>query len=110
MKLQTSIKPRMDGTVIVEGKDGQSYTFVQDDAGDLTGDIGHEETVAHLLAGGLFYPADPADFEAAVALAATANPPAEPEPEAEKEDDVDMTALPIEGNTPPSTNPPRKAE
>ena len=110
MKLQTSIKPRLDGTVIVDGKDGQTYTFEQDESGDLTGEIPHEETVAHLLAGGLFYPADPADFEAAVALAATANSPAEPEADEGGEDEVDMTALPIEDNTPPSRKPPRKAE
>lgn len=112
MKLQTSIKPRLDGTVIVEGTDGQVYSFVQDESGDLTCDVPHVETVSGLLAGGLFYPADPADYEAAVALAATAQPADGDEAgDDDPEDDAAiMTALPIEENTPPSRKRPRKAE
>lgn len=76
MKLQTSIPPRRDGTVTVQGLDGKAYVFASNAEGDLVGEIEHEPTVAHLLAGGSFMPADEADFDAALATMQTAAPPA----------------------------------
>lgn len=50
MKIQTSIEPRRDGTVIVEGADGQSLTFQPDpETGDLVCDV-EDDTAADLLA------------------------------------------------------------
>lgn len=66
MKLQTSIKPRRDGKVTVTGLDGKAYLFEVDAQGDITGDVEHEETVAHLLAGGRFAPVNEEDFSDAL--------------------------------------------
>ena len=114
MKLQTSITPRLDGTVIVEGADGETYTFTPDESGDLTGEISHPETLANLLVRGMFYPADPADFEAANEITRVAESELDPEERDElaaddAADEAVSDALPVEENTPPSRRRPRKA-
>ena len=76
MKLQTSIQPRRDGTVKVAGLDGKTYVFTPDADGELSADVGDDGTVAHLLAGGLFWPADEEDHGSALALAAAKPAPA----------------------------------
>lgn len=104
MKLQTSIKPRRDGTVTVLGKDRQIHVFVADDEGLLSADVADEATVAALLATGNFWPADESDAEQALALVKQAQ--ADDEDEDEPED-----ALPVEANTAPKRRGrPRKAE
>lgn len=65
MKLQTAIPARRDGTVIVQGLDGQRYVFTKDQDNELSCDVTDDATVVHLLAGKNFWPADERDAEAA---------------------------------------------
>lgn len=65
MKLSTEIKPRTDGTVRVQGEDGQTYVFKGE---ELECEIADEATVKRLLGLGTFFPASDADHEAALAL------------------------------------------
>lgn len=102
MKLQTSIKPRRDGTVTVLGKDRQTYVFVAGPDGELTADVADEATVAHLLATGNFWPADEADQEQALELVKQAQKTDEDEGDEEDEDDEPVDALPVEAETPPA--------
>lgn len=74
MKLLTSIPPRRDGTVTVTAKDGTRCVFQPGEGGELVGEVEHEPTVAELLKGGLFFPADPADYDKALALGNTLLP------------------------------------
>lgn len=114
MKLQTSIKPRRDGTVTVLGKDRQTYVFVADDEGLLTGDVSDEPTIAALLATGNFWPADESDAELALVLVKEAEKSAGAEDgEDDDQDDEEepLGGLPVEANTPPKRRGrPRKAE
>jgi hypothetical protein len=71
MKLQTSIAPRLDGTVIVQ-QDGKRHVFKDGGNGFLTCDVDHEPTVARLLASGNFEPVDDADYLAAAKLSEAA--------------------------------------
>ncbi len=63
MKLQTTIAPRADGTVIVRGADGASLAFTPNAAGDLVGEVDDEALAARLLAGGSFFIVDDAVAE-----------------------------------------------
>ncbi len=98
MKLQTSIQPRRDGTLNVQGLDGKTYGFAKDAEGVLTGDVADEATVAHLLAGGDFYPENPEDYDAAQALL----PKGDGEGDDGEGEDGDDTGdgLPVEANSP----------
>lgn len=121
MKLQTSISPRRDGTLSVTGLDGQKYAFTKGEDGELVGDVADESTVAHLLSGGMFFPADPADFDVALGLTKVDD---DSDDENDKDaiggqgqstgdgdDDDDegngeqSNALPLETNTPPKKTP-----
>jgi hypothetical protein len=77
MKLQTSIKPRRDGTVRVLGKDSQTYVFAPGHDKELTCDVSDADTIAFLLGGGLFWPADPDDFQTALSLTKKEDEPEE---------------------------------
>lgn len=99
MKLQTSIKPRRDGTVTVLGQDRQTYVFAAGPDGELTAEVADQATVAHLLATGNFWPADEADQEQALLLVKQAQQADEAE---EDEDEADDNALPVEAETPPA--------
>ena len=106
MKLQTNIPPRRDGTVTVLGQDRQTYVFAADDDGLLSGDVTDEATVAALLAGGRFWPANESDAEQALTLVKQAQADDEDEDDDEPED-----APPVEANTAPKRRGrPRKAE
>ena len=130
MKLQTSIKPRRDGTVLVTGQDGVKYTFVAGAAGDLECAIEHEATLKHLLASQNFYPASEDDFSLALQMSQPAGPGPDADADAdagagapdlsalaaksdaeldEKGDEGDLSGLPVEANTPPQTAPDRAA-
>lgn len=113
MKLQTSIPPRRDGTLNVTGLDGQTYAFAKGEDGELVGDVTDEATVAHLLAGGMFFPADPADFDAALELTKVPGDDDEQDGEGQASGDDqgdedgddeqgDMNAMPVEAATPPA--------
>jgi len=101
VKLQTSIKPRRDGTVTVLGQDRQTYVFAAGPDGELTADVADESTVAHLLATGNFWPADEADQEQALELVKQAQKADEAD-EDDDEDEADDNALPVEAETPPA--------
>jgi hypothetical protein len=126
MKLQTSIKPRRDGTVLVTGQDGVKYTFVAGAAGDLECAIEHQATLKHLLASQNFYPASEDDFSLALQMSQPAGPGPDADADAgapdlgalaaksdaeldEEGDEGDLSGLPVEANTPPQTAPDRAA-
>lgn len=110
MKIQTSIKPRRDGTVSVAGDDGQNYKFVADADGALVCDITHEPTVARLLSIGDFEPVDAADFERAIALTQQLDEQDEDgDDEDDAEEEANPDAMPEEANTPPARRRGRKA-
>ena len=139
MLLQTSIKPRREGVVIVTGLDGSRLAFEPNAAGELECAVDHEPTVAHLIATQNFYPADEADYAAAMELSqaalstqtepvGTGAPAGEPSQAAlaqKTDDELDLeddegdpdalpvegaaAALPIEAETPPQTDPARAA-
>lgn len=98
MLLSTSIAPRRDGTVKASVA-GTTYVFAPDADGDLVADIVDEAVVAQLLAGGLFYPASPADIPTALAI--TERAAAADADDADDDADAGADALPVEANTPP---------
>jgi len=112
MKLLTTIPARRDGTLSVTGADGAVYDGIKNAFGDIEFDIPCELTVASLLAGGKFYPADEDDFDAAETLLSGGEDGGEDD-DADEDDDVDngaaSEALPVEANTPPSTAKPKNA-
>lgn len=99
MKLQTAIPARRDGTVIVQGLDGQRYVFTKDQDNELSCDVTDDATVAHLLAGKNFWPADERDAEAALKLLDAADD-SDGDADFDDEDD-EADGLPQEANTPP---------
>lgn len=137
MKLHTSIAPRRDGNVRVLGKDGKTYEFKPGDDGIPECDIEDEATLAHLLAGENFWPANPDDYAQANQLLEPEagndddGPPDGGEPLATElagktdaeldldDDEGDPNALPVEGpaaglpieaETPPQVAPDRAAK
>lgn len=103
MRLQTTIPPRRDGTVRLTGADGHGYVFEPDAEGVLSCDIEDAETLADLLAGALFFPADVADTERALELVRQVD-------EADDEGDEPGDAPPVEAKTPAAKRAPRKAK
>ncbi len=107
MKLQTTIAPRRDGTVIVRGAKNQEHTFKSDEYGDLVCDIEDVDLMKKLLSTGNFFPADEADHAAAAALVRAAqveldedlDPDLDPD---EDDEPVDMNALPVESSPAPA--------
>lgn len=108
MKLHTSIPPRRDGTVKVTGQDSQTYVFEVDADGELSCDVTDEATLAAMLSTDNFYPADPADAEAAADLMVGQDEEADDEPE--EADESEEGALPVEAETPPSPKRARKVK
>lgn len=116
MLVQTTIKPRRDGTVKVTGQDGSKLDFVANESGDLVCDVEDKETLKKLLANGAFIPYDEKDFEAAEELVVEAEEEAKGDdgdegPEASDDDGAEIVngGLPIEAETPPKRMKPRKA-
>lgn len=90
MKIETSIKPRKDGTVIV-AIDNQKYVFKADEAGVMTAEVESEAHIAILLArGDDFLPADDADFERADALVSGAKKDSETDEDDDGPEDEDL--------------------
>lgn len=118
MQLHTSIKPRRDGTVRVLGEDGQAYVFRAGQDGELSCDVTDKATAAKLLRGDLFWPANDADMDAALALTGEGgadggsgsgedslpggDPDGDDDPDSDDDDQPDANALPQEANTPPA--------
>lgn len=114
MKLQTSIKPRRDGTVKVIGQDRQTYVFVADEDGLLSGEVPDAATVAELIKSENFWPLSDEDNERALAMVgggqsgvpAAGGQTGEPDDDesdtdGDEADGPGMNALPVEANTPP---------
>ncbi len=116
MKLHTDIKPRQDGTVIVQGKD-KEYVFKPNENGDLEADVDDSNLIEHLLKGENFWPADIADADASLSILGkgdqdpelTTNTTQEPVDDM-SDDDANIPdyengnmPMPIEANTPPKT-------
>lgn len=117
MKLETSIKPRRDGTVKLSGLDGSVTVFTVQDDGAIVGDVTHEGTLVHLLTNraDVFWPADESDYAAAQALLDAQGQDADLRaPGADPDDDDDEVMLPpgadplVEAKTPPAAIPGRK--
>lgn len=102
MRLETTIPPRTDGTVIARfGED--VYRFTSDNNGTLACEVGNPEHVTFLLNTGNFYPASEADYAAATALLKQDEDMEEPaDVYDDDDDDVDPNAAPIESETPPA--------
>ncbi len=95
MKIETSIKPRRDGTVKVQSPDG-IVVFSQDEFGVMVADVENEQTIAFLLSrADDFIPADDADFDVANSLL-TQNSDEDDDEAPDDEDEVDPDAAPIE--------------
>lgn len=110
MKIATNIAPRKDGTVTLQGLDGEAYKFEQDaESGELVADIEDEATLAHVLATDSFYPVDEADYDAAEAIVSAAAGADESDDETDNEDEGDPNAPPVESNTPPAAPPAKPA-
>lgn len=115
MKLQTSIKPRRDGTVKLAGLNGKTYEFKPDEQGDMVCDVDDDATVVHVLQaqGDYFWPADEEGMTKAEALIDAATGDDDDDLD-DGDDDADTSnpgGLPVEANTPPVTAPgkaPRK--
>lgn len=86
MKLRTSIMPRADGTVIVEGLDGGDIVFQSDGNGNLTADVQSKEAATFLLGLDTFFLAEPKAVNAA--------PTADPVMALEPEQEAVVTAVP----------------
>ena len=126
MKLATTIPPRRDGTVIARGATGEAHVFRRGDSGDLECDVTDLDLVASLLSGGLFYPVDPADYDAALRLSGDVGADADADGDSDADADADADAdgdgdgeddvgggQPIEAETPPKPRrgrPPKAAK
>ena len=114
MILNTSISPRRDGTVVARGRAGNEYVFRADQDGLLACEVGDQADAVALLETGMFYPADEADFQAALALTEghlgddSVDDDGDDGDEGDGDDGND-TALPLEANTPPAPARARKA-
>lgn len=98
MKIETSIKPRRDGTVKVQSPDGV-VVFSPDEFGVMVADVENEQTIAFLLSrADDFIPADDADFDVANSLLTqgTDGDDEDDDPDDDDEDDADPDAAPIE--------------
>lgn len=114
MKLNTSILPRRSGTVLARVA-GMVVEFVAGEDGELSADVADPLAVVELLNTGNFYPANAADYDAALLLARDAASSAadgDDDDDGDGDDDSDgegdeasLTALPLEANTPPAHAP-----
>lgn len=108
MKIETTIKPRRDGTVTVTAASGAKYEFKNID-GRLVAEVTDEGDLSFLLDREDFLPAEEADFEAAAKLVSV---PEEEESgvddgtligeveDLDDDDPADMDAAPVEDPTP----------
>lgn len=67
MKIETSIKPRKDGTVSLAAPSGVKIVFA-DEAGHLVAEVADEGDLAFVLALGDFFPADETDYVQAASV------------------------------------------
>lgn len=71
MKLETTIKPRRDGTVTAKCPGGGVYIFGADvDGAPCSCEVTDERDIEFLIGTGNFYPADDGDYEAVLRISA----------------------------------------
>ena len=96
MKLFTELKPRADGSVILQGR-AKEYQFTEGKDGVLACDIEDEADVATALESGNFYPSEGDDDAAAELLARAQEDRGKPD----EDEDGDLphapNAEPVEG-------------
>lgn len=100
MLLETTIKPRTDGTVIGRMPDKTGYMFSPGADGVLSCDVTDEGHIAWLIGTGYFYPASSEDFGSAAELVAGDTPeiPGDegvPEPDDEGDDNAPLIEEPV---------------
>ena len=101
MKIETSIKPRRNGTLNVVKLGGQVIVFSAQD-GHLTADVADSADVQFLLGMSDFFPADEEDFAMASALIrGEAGPDELGDADDLLDDDGDENAAPVETATAP---------
>lgn len=112
--------------MIARGATGEAHVFRRGDSGDLECDVTDLDLVASLLSGGLFYPVDPADYDAALRLSGDVGADADADADGDSDADADADAdgdgdgeddvgggQPIEAETPPKPRrgrPPKAAK
>lgn len=96
MKLETTIKPRKDGTVKVAVPSGGSYAFTPDSEGCLCCEVTDEKDVAYLVGLGDFYPTNEGDYEAALGMAKGGSGDDDEGDVAADDDEGSETAPPVE--------------
>lgn len=97
MKIETSIKPRRDGTVKVDAPD-EVVVFRADENGVMVAEVESEQAIAFLLSrADDFIPADDADFEVANSLLTqgAGDDPDDADPD-DDDEEADQNAAPIE--------------
>lgn len=98
MKIETSIKPRSDGTVTLLAPSGAKIVF-SDESGHLVANVEAEGDLTFALALGEFFPADESDYVQAESLiredAGIDDLP---------DDDGDLNAAPVEVATVPKVS------
>ena len=103
MKLQTTITPRADGTVIVHGE-GKDFVFAPNDEGICECDVDDEALVVQLVSSGNYHPADAADFDSVMDLINQNQSAGQDDDQGDDQGEFGNTdALPLESNTPPVT-------
>jgi len=107
MKIETSIKPRRNGTVNVVTPGGRVIVFSAQDDGRLTADVADSADVQFLLGMSDFLPADSKDFAVAAALIRGADAPDDAGDDL-LDDDGDENAAPVEKATAPKPSKPGK--
>lgn len=117
MKLHTTIPPRRDGKVLIRDAKGGVIEFSNDGAGNLSGDVTDEKLLAQLLASEDFFPADEADYDAAMAIVGHVVPVhgdqdsddedegADEDVDVGEDDEGSMDAMPVEGAPPAEAGP-----
>lgn len=108
MKLNTSIPARRSGTVLARVA-GALIEFKPGEDGELSAEVVDPQAVTELLNTGNFYPANEADYDAALAMARQAAGDDQGDDlgddDGDEGDGDNLTALPLEANTPPAHAP-----
>ena len=105
MKLVTTIKPRLDGNVIVHGNDGNEYAFESNADGELVCDVECNDTIETLVNTGNFFPFDSEDYEAALRHVGGGEQVGDEDAgdDSVDEDEVPNGGMPVEASTPPAS-------
>lgn len=110
MLLQTSIKARLDGSVIVQGDDKKAYKFETAVGGMFPEcEITHEPTIKRLMALKTFFPAESEQADLEMAKLRLDEAQEQSDSLDGDDDSVEVNALPVESNTKPVVLPSKNA-